>query len=91
MFINVSVNYSRNIAAYRGIDVLFFIIAIANLWSSAADVTSGVSNVLKCVLKKNTFSAGILAYPGGVGFRVRLFHVHAADVTVDHFTFHFVK
>jgi hypothetical protein len=94
VFINVCVNYSRNIIAeYRGINVLFSFIAISNLWSAAAGGTSGVSNFLKRVLKKYTFSAGIFAYPVGIGFNVRLLHVQkrAADVTVDNFTFRFVK
>jgi hypothetical protein len=48
VFINVCV---RNIAPYR-INGIFSIIAVANMWSAATGVTGGVSNVLKCIIKK---------------------------------------
>ena len=51
----------------------FPVIAIANMWSAATDATSGVSNVLKCIIKNYTFSAGILAYPVGIGFSLMFF------------------
>ena len=52
VFINGCVNYSRNIIAAYLINLLFSILVIVNMWSAATDFTSGVSNVLKCVINK---------------------------------------